>query len=150
MNQKNVIMQYFKNFRLNEAFPCCSDVEIARAIKNGYGDSLLLLLSFLQLFRDYVEVPIIITSGYRNLEHNKSVKGSSTSQHMIGQALDFKSPCMPAITLQMEFKEFVEKTPFRKYLGQVIFYDTFIHMALRCQSHKTFIIYDKRKSKESH
>lgn len=35
---------------------------------------------------------MIITSGYRSAELNAAVKGSKTSQHMIGQAIDFTCP----------------------------------------------------------
>ena len=34
--------------------------------------------------------PIIINSGYRNPEYNKSVGGVQTSQHLLGQAADIR------------------------------------------------------------
>lgn len=41
-----------------------------------------------QPLRDRFGVPIGISSGYRSPELNKAIKGSRTSQHMVGEALD--------------------------------------------------------------
>lgn len=45
----------------------------------------------LQPLRERIGVPIIITSGYRSKKVNKAVGGSPTSQHMTGNAVDFKT-----------------------------------------------------------
>ena len=42
-----------------------------------------------QPLRDKVARPILITSGYRSKKLNKRIKGSKTSQHCFGQAMDF-------------------------------------------------------------
>ena len=44
----------------------------------------------LQPVRDHFGVPIIITSGYRCPDLNDAVKGAASSQHMKGEAADFK------------------------------------------------------------
>ena len=44
----------------------------------------------LQPVRDHFGVPIIITSGYRCPDLNDAVKGATSSQHMKGEAADFK------------------------------------------------------------
>jgi zinc D-Ala-D-Ala carboxypeptidase len=41
-----------------------------------------------QPIREHFNVPIHISSGYRSLELNKAIKGSKTSQHVLGQAVD--------------------------------------------------------------
>lgn len=41
-----------------------------------------------QPIREHFKVPIHISSGYRSLELNKAIKGSKTSQHVLGQAID--------------------------------------------------------------
>ena len=41
-----------------------------------------------QPIREYFNVPIHISSGYRSLELNKAIKGSKTSQHCTGEAID--------------------------------------------------------------
>jgi len=38
--------------------------------------------------RKHFGVPILISSGYRSKELNKSIGGATTSQHLLGQALD--------------------------------------------------------------
>lgn len=50
---------------------------------------LLLIVNVLQPLRNYVNKPIIITSGYRCKELNTKVGGVGTSQHLTGQAADF-------------------------------------------------------------
>jgi hypothetical protein len=40
--------------------------------------------------REHFNVPIRISSGYRSKELNKAIKGSPTSQHVNGQALDLQ------------------------------------------------------------
>jgi hypothetical protein len=48
-----------------------------------------LAINVFQPIRDHFNVPIHISSGYRSLELNKAIKGSSkTSQHCLGQAID--------------------------------------------------------------
>ena len=41
-----------------------------------------------QPIRDYFNVPIHISSGYRSLALNKAIKGSLSSQHCSGEAMD--------------------------------------------------------------
>lgn len=46
----------------------------------------------LQPVRDWAGVPVVVSSGYRSPILNKEAKGSSTSQHMTGSAVDFEIP----------------------------------------------------------
>lgn len=46
----------------------------------------------LQPLRNYLGVPIIITSGYRCAALNKRIGGVVNSQHVLGQAADFVCP----------------------------------------------------------
>lgn len=48
-----------------------------------------LVKNVLQKVRDYYKSPVRISSGYRSPKLNKLVGGSSTSQHMTGEAADF-------------------------------------------------------------
>ena len=45
----------------------------------------------LQLIRDKLGTPITITSGYRCIQHNAAVGGSSTSRHRYGMAADWRT-----------------------------------------------------------
>lgn len=47
------------------------------------------LVQLLQNIRDHFNRPVIITSAYRTLTHNKKVGGSPKSQHLLGRAADF-------------------------------------------------------------
>lgn len=47
-----------------------------------------LAINVFQPIREHFNVPIHISSGYRSLELNKAIKGSKTSQHVLGQAVD--------------------------------------------------------------
>jgi len=52
-------------------------------IKNLYE-----LAKNLEVIRAYYDKPIKVNSGYRSLNHNKSVGGSVKSQHLLGKAAD--------------------------------------------------------------
>ena len=45
-----------------------------------------------QPIRNHFDRPVYITSGYRSETLNKSIGGSSTSQHVFGQAADMEIP----------------------------------------------------------
>lgn len=67
-----------KDFNLKEfQCACCGQVKI---------DSNLVFL--LQVLRDWISRPIIITSGYRCPKHNREVGGESNSYHLQGLAVD--------------------------------------------------------------
>jgi hypothetical protein len=48
--------------------------------------------SQLDLVRDYLKCPIIVSSGYRCLKLNRAIGSKDTSQHPKGQAADMSSP----------------------------------------------------------
>lgn len=48
--------------------------------------------NILQPVRDYVNRPVIITSGYRSPQLNVAIGGSINSQHCKGEAADFEVP----------------------------------------------------------
>lgn len=51
-------------------------------------DNLSFVAEQLEIIRSYYNKPIFITSGFRTKELNKLLKGSKTSQHMQGLAVD--------------------------------------------------------------
>ena len=80
------------NFTISELIR--SDIAAKKNINNMPDikslDNLLNLIYFcLQPIREYINEPIIITSGFRNSEVNKLVGGAKNSQHLTGQAADF-------------------------------------------------------------
>lgn len=67
-----------KNFNLREfACKCCGSVKIDDE-----------LVERLQVLRDRIAKPVIITSGYRCPKHNKEVGGAIDSYHTQGLAVD--------------------------------------------------------------
>lgn len=136
-------MMYFENFTTREVLSNCSDSEIVTCFREGFFDNLLYLLMVLDTFRCEIEKPIVITSSYRNEEHNKRVGGSPTSQHLCGSAIDFKCDMIPFESLVFMFKEFCERSALRRFLGQVIFYHKrhFIHVGLCAPSHSKLQFY---------
>lgn len=139
MKIKNEIspMLYFEHFSCKEFFPNCSVSEICDCLRNGYFDNILFLLMVLDAFRDFINKPIIITSTYRDENHNKIVGGSPTSQHLVGCAIDFVCPKIPFETLVYLFHDFCKESALDRFLGQVIFYhkSKFIHFGLRTPAH---------------
>ena len=93
------------------------------------------LIEFLNPLREAWGSPIIITSGYRSLELNKVLNGSSTSAHCAGWAVDM----VPQNGKIDEFKQFV-----REYLK-----DKDVHLGLYHpdgkQQRRQFLLYRNGK-----
>jgi zinc D-Ala-D-Ala carboxypeptidase len=53
--------------------------------------------------RKHFKVPIAITSFYRSAELNKAIKGSMTSQHLTGEAMDIDAQVLGKITNKQVF-----------------------------------------------
>lgn len=90
-----VEIQLSQNFRLAEFTK--SATARARGIDNTPTDSVIVSLAvltqnILQPLREHYGHPITISSGYRCPELNKAVGGSTTSQHMLGEAADLHLP----------------------------------------------------------
>lgn len=90
--------------------------------------------------REFLELPIIINSGYRSPALNRAVGGSKNSQHMYGQAADitFRYPDMilPSVYLILQNPEY------KKYIDQCIYYKKkgFIHVSISDYPHGQFWI----------
>ena len=51
-------------------------------------DNLKMLAVQLEIIRAHFNAPVIINSGYRNLEYNRNIGSKDTSQHVKGTAAD--------------------------------------------------------------
>ena len=88
-------MKLSKNFTLQE-FEASSVADEKRITNNApaieIDHMMTLCKEVLQPLRDWLGIPIIITSGYRCHALNKIIKGSLTSDHTKGRAVDFVLP----------------------------------------------------------
>lgn len=79
-----------KNFKLSEFLR--SDTASRYKIDNTPNKEQLENIEFvarqLEIIRSFYNKPMLITSGFRSKELNKLLKGSNTSQHMQGLAVD--------------------------------------------------------------
>jgi hypothetical protein len=75
----------------------------------------LLCQKVLEPLRLIVQKPIIITSGYRSKKVNEAIGGSSTSQHMKGQAADF---IVHDLTLEEVFNIVAGQLPFDQLIQE--------------------------------
>lgn len=95
-------MQLTKNFHLSEFTR--SQTASRKKINNTPNQQVvnnlkLVCEKVLQPVRDHFGKPIIISSGYRSRALNRAIGGSSKSQHMTGQAVDFEIPGIDNYTL---------------------------------------------------
>ena len=88
------------------------------------------LIEFLNPLRKAWGSPIIITSGYRSLELNKILNGSSTSAHCAGWAVDM----VPQNGKIDEFKQFVRNylkdKEFDQYIDEASSNSSWVHLGL--------------------
>ena len=102
----------------------------------------LLCANILQPLRDRVKKPIVISSGYRSVNLNRLIGGSSLSQHTIGEAADFMIPGLSVKEVVDIIREL--KLPVDQCINE---YDTWVHIShkrnrneflvARKQDHKT-------------
>jgi zinc D-Ala-D-Ala carboxypeptidase len=69
-----------KNFNSNEFVCSCGNCHSSFISED--------LITKLQALREDYGKPIVITSGYRCPEHNRSIGGAKLSQHVLGNAVD--------------------------------------------------------------
>ena len=99
---------------------------------------LLLIVDCLQPVRNYLNKPVIITSGYRCLKLNShpAIRGAKTSQHIKGQAADF-------VVKGMTPKQVVEKVRasgvvFDQLINE---YDRWTHISYNKNNNRRQILY---------
>jgi hypothetical protein len=69
--------------------------------------------------RNYFRCPIHISSGYRSVELNRAVKGSATSQHCTGEAIDIDMDGTPnGVTNKMIFNYIKDNLEFDQLIWE--------------------------------
>lgn len=103
-------MQLSKNLSLKEAVK--SNTATRLGIDNTPSQEAINSLKAIaehvfQPLRDHFGIPIGVSSGYRSPELNKVIKGSKTSQHMAGEALDLDADIYGGVS-NKEIFEFIK------------------------------------------
>ncbi|MCX6120111.1 MAG: D-Ala-D-Ala carboxypeptidase family metallohydrolase [Ignavibacteriales bacterium] len=107
-----------KHFTLEEMI--VSEYAARNGIKNTPSEAAtqnltLLCRKVLEPLRMIVQKPIIIMSGYRSKKVNAAIGGSSTSQHMKGQAADF---IVIGMTIEEVFKIVAGQFPYDQLIQE--------------------------------
>lgn len=87
-------------------------------------DNLNKLIDYLNPIREEWNQPIYVTSGYRSQELNSVVKGSKTSSHLLGLAVDLWVPNLD------QFWDFLVNYLKDKSFDQLILEPTWIHLGI--------------------
>lgn len=125
-------------FSLREIFKNCSPAEIRHAQHNNeVRKNISFLRDVLNHVREFVNEPIIVTSWYRSVEHNKQVGGVRNSHHLTGGAAD-----ITCSNLDILYKKCLTMPQ----ITQIILYGTFIHISIIPTKNKR--LYDKRPVKQ--
>lgn len=85
------------------------------------------LIEALQAFRDAVEQPVNVTSGFRCLSHNRTVGSNDSSQHPRGYAADIRM--LPDLSIDEMVEIAEEIAAFRN--GGIGKYNSFLHLDVR-------------------
>lgn len=125
-------------FTLREIFKNCTPAEIRRAQRNNeVRKNISFLRNVLNEVRESLNEPVIVTSWYRGVEHNRIVGGVRNSHHLTGGAAD-----ITCSNLDILYKKCL-KMP---QITQIIRYETFIHISIIPT--KNSRTYDKRTIKQ--
>ena len=89
------------------------------------------LIDILQQIRDYFNKPLIVSSGYRTISYNETVKGSAQfSKHCMGIAADvYINNVLP-----IEIAKHADRL--MKTSGGIILYPGFVHIDTRYQKYR--------------
>ncbi len=108
-----------KYFNIEE-FACKDGTQVPEE----YYDNVQELMDNLDVLRDHLGYPIVINSGYRTAEYNKSVGGAKKSQHLTASAADIRLNVTPSV-VQKSIKKLMKDGDMKK--GGLGIYSTFTH-----------------------
>ena len=97
-------------------------------------DNLNKLINYLNPIREEWNKPIYVTSGYRSQELNSVVKGSKTSSHLLGLAVDLWVPNL------YQFWDFLTNYLKDKSFDQLILEPNWIHLGIGPKERRTILI----------
>lgn len=113
-------------FSISELLASCSSTERQKLVEStSLSRNLVLLIHALEGIRSILGEPIMVNSSYRDVAHNKAVGGVPSSQHITASAADIRARSLTKLVEAIKSYQSASGT-----LGQVIVYDTFVHVAL--------------------
>jgi uncharacterized protein YcbK (DUF882 family) len=83
----------------------------------------------LQVLRDFLGEPLRINSAYRSEAHNKSIGGSSKSQHLLGKASDLRVKDLDSDDLYHIIEALISEGKMKE--GGLGLYNSFVHYDTR-------------------
>lgn len=118
------------HFTLQEFFIHRSSSTVLQALSQpSISSNIHACMSLCEDIREHINAPIIINSCYRDKGSNSFTPGASkTSQHLTASAVDIRTSDMNK--LYDFFDTLTESLAFGMNIGQVIFYDSFVHVGL--------------------
>ena len=122
---KNFSYREFEKSNTADALEICNVITTA-SVRDAVK---ALTLEVLQPLRDYIGLPVVISSGYRHPKLNVAVGGSPKSQHMKGEAADIYALLAGQRVPPEELARIIVALalPF----DQLIIYPSFIHVSHR-------------------
>jgi uncharacterized protein YcbK (DUF882 family) len=80
-SEKQQLSKHFstEEFECKCKMPTCKEQRISKE-----------LVDKLQTLREDVGIPLVVTSGFRCLDHNIAIGGAKSSQHLLGNAVDVR------------------------------------------------------------
>jgi len=87
------------------------------------------LATNLQVLRDTLGAPIVITSGLRSVEQNSAAGGAPRSRHLTGEAADIRVNGVEPSELKRIIEGLIEKGKMQQ--GGLSAYKTFVHYDIR-------------------
>lgn len=112
-------------------------------------ENLQKLIEFLNPLREAWGSPIIITSGYRSQELNKVLKGSSTSAHVAGWAVDMVPQNRELDKFKQFVRDYLKDKEFDQYIDEASGNSSWVHLGLYYpdgkKQRKQFLLYRNGK-----
>ena len=116
--------QLTKNFNLDE-FQSKDGAAMPKDVEKNVRE----LAKNLQVIRDYFNLPLSISSGYRSPAHNAKIGGAKDSQHKYGRAADFSVSGKNPIEIAKGIESLIAAGKIKQ--GGIGIYPTWVHYDIR-------------------
>lgn len=121
---QNIVMNT-ENFKVSEF--ACHD---GTPVPEGYYSNVSLLMKNLQVLRDYIGLPVFISSGYRTPSWNAKQPGAvKNSYHLRAMAADIKVVGKSPLQVKQAIEQLIETGQMMQ--GGIGLYPTFVHYDIR-------------------